>query len=340
MLENRQLLSAFPVSWTGGGGDDLWNDPANWSDDAGPRRGRRCVDRPERQSHDPDHVGAQAVHSLTSSDMISISGGSLSVAASSSLTGGLTMTGGSLSATGSGTVLTVSGTTTISAASLYASGSATLSLPNLTSFSSNQSTFQADGTGSVLDVSALTNVTQQGPCGHRCHQRRHAQFERPDKPHQHTRESTSPTPATAPLLDSSLTSLTADQLAGIVVTLDGTDAHVADSWNSFTDSNLNVTGGSYTLPGLTDVDGSSLYVSNGGSLALAGLTSLNSNFSTFQADGAGSVLDVSALTNVSQQGYLGYRCHQRWHAQSGGADEPYLHQHHRRSPTPAAARSI
>src|SRR5262249_13385433 len=104
------------------------------------------------------------------------------------------------------------------------------------------------------------------------------------------------------LLDSKLTSLTADQLAGIVVTLDGTDQHVADSWTSFTDSNLNVVGGSYSLPALAHLDGSSLFVQNGGALALAGFKSCATNFSTFQADGAGSTLDVSALTSVTQQG--------------------------------------
>ena len=331
MLENRQLLSTSPVTWTGGGGDDLWSDPANWSDDQVPGAGE---DVSIDQSGNPTiqiTSGAQVVHSLTSSDLISISAGSLSIAASSSLTGGLTMTGGSLTATGSGTVVTVSGTTTISAASLYAQGGATLSLPNLTSFSSNQSTFQADGAGSVLDVSALTNVTQQGPWDI-------------DATNGGTLNLSGLTSLTctniisvtdtggstlnlsgltsltstvsfgygisitdtggSTLLDGNLTSLTADQLAGIVVSLDGTDPNVANSWNSFTDSNLNVYGGSYTLPGLTDVDGSSLYVSNGGSLALPGLMSLDSNFSTFQADGAGSVLDVSALTNVTQQGPL------------------------------------
>ena len=84
-----------------------------------------------------------------------------------------------------------------------------MSLPNLTSYSSDNNTFQADGTGSVLDVSALTNVTQQGPwdikatnggtlnlggltsltctkhhLGYR-HRRQHAKFGQPDEPYQH-----------------------------------------------------------------------------------------------------------------------------------------------------------
>src|SRR5262249_22830524 len=62
-------------------------------------------------------------------------------------------------------------------------------------------------------------------------------------------------------------------------------------------------GGSYTLSGLTDVDGSGLHALSGGQLALPGFTSYVSNFCPpFQADGSGSVLDVSHLTTVTQQG--------------------------------------
>ena len=82
---------------------------------------------------------------------------------SSTFSGTLSMTGGSLVASGIGTSLTASGTTTIAAAYLIAQGGATLSLPGLTNYSSNGAYFQATGANSVLDVSALTTVTQQMP---------------------------------------------------------------------------------------------------------------------------------------------------------------------------------
>ena len=47
---------------------------------------------------------------------------------------------------------------------------------------------------------------------------------------------------------------------------DGTDASVANAWTSFVGGTLSVTGGSWTLPNLTDIDLSSLRVSNGGQL--------------------------------------------------------------------------
>ncbi|HUY34489.1 MAG TPA: carboxypeptidase regulatory-like domain-containing protein, partial [Pirellulales bacterium] len=92
-------------------------------------------------------------------------------------------------------------------------------------------------------------------------------------------------------------------LVGVGITLDGTDANVANAWTKFTASGLTVTGGSYNLPALTDVDGSNLAVTTGGSLALPNLKSYSSNVTTFSADSTGSVLDVSALTTLTQQRY-------------------------------------
>ena len=51
------------------------------------------------------------------------------------------------------------------------------------------------------------------------------------------------------------------------------------------------------------MDRSNLNVSGGGQLALPGLTSYLSNGNNFQAQGSGSVLDVSALTTLTQQAY-------------------------------------
>ena len=104
------------------------------------------------------------------------------------------------------------------------------------------------------------------------------------------------------ILDGNLTSLD-----GVTVTLDGTDTAVANSWQQFTNGSLTVTGGSYTLPNLTDVDGSSLYAESGGSLAVPALTDYAYSGGypgTFEANGANSVLDVSALVTVTLQGYF------------------------------------
>ena len=105
-------------------------------------------------------------------------------------------------------------------------------------------------------------------------------------------------------MDGDLTSL-----SGVSVTTDGNDPGLVSSWTSFTNgslqvnSSLGVTAALLSLPiGLTDIDGSSLYAQGGGSLALPGVTTYAFNNSTFQAYGAGSVLDVSSLTTLTQMG--------------------------------------
>ena len=106
-------------------------------------------------------------------------------------------------------------------------------------------------------------------------------------------------------------------------TLDATDTHLAANWTSFisgtltiaagscnlsalTDiagSSLYVSAGSYNLSGLTDIDDSSLYVTNGATLSLPDAVSYDAN-GTFQAEGAGSVLDLAALTTQTQANYF------------------------------------
>ena len=89
------------------------------------------------------------------------------------------------------------------------------------------------------------------------------------------------------LLDPNLTTLN-----GVNVTTDGTDTQFANAWTTFTNAlnaGLTVTAGSYSLPSLTNVDGSSLTVQSGGSLTLAGLKKYDANNSSFEATGANSV---------------------------------------------------
>ncbi len=202
-------------------------------------------------------------------------------------------TNGTLTVTG--TTITLPGLADVDGSSLYAKSGGTLALPGLTSYSSNGSTFQADGALSVLDLSALTTLTQQSSWsivatkGGEIKLTGVTQLNGPDGITLTDTEGSK-------VLDGNLTNL-----SGVNATLDGTDSQVASSWTSFTNGTLTVTGTAITLPGLTDVDGSSLYAKSGGGLALPGLTSYSSNGTTFQADGTLSVLDVSALTTLTQQ---------------------------------------
>ena len=273
--------------------------------------------------------GTQSVHSLTSSDLLSISGGSLSVAASSTLSGGLTMTGGSLTATGAGVSLTVTGMSTVSSASLYADAGATLSMPNLTTYTeTSNTTFEATGVNSVLDLSALTTLGSMSGywyadalAGGTVNLSGLTKINEPNAGVQFTADgsgsqlnlsaltsftgqggySTFEVTDSATALASSLTTV-----SGLQITLDGSGTIATSQWSSLTGgSSLTVTGGSYSLSGLIDVNGSSLYTRNGGALALPNLTTYTeTSNTTFEATGVNSTLDLSALTTLgSMSGY-------------------------------------
>jgi hypothetical protein len=159
-LENRQLLSTVDwISTTSGN----WDVASNWSDDAVPGPGDDVVINVSGATPTVTiSTGNQSVHSITASDPLSITGGSLTVAADSAIGGGLAMTGGSLVANGSGISLAVTGTTTVFGASLYAEGGAALSLSQLTSYTEpntfSSSTLEATGSGSLLSLPALTSI--------------------------------------------------------------------------------------------------------------------------------------------------------------------------------------
>ena len=116
-MEPRTLLSA--VSWTGTVSSD-WDTAANWSDDAVP--GPSDDVTINNAAHVPvthSQNVTDAINSLTASQPLTISGGSLSVATASSTTSSLSVTGGTL--TGAGAI-TVGGLLTLSSGTISGSG--------------------------------------------------------------------------------------------------------------------------------------------------------------------------------------------------------------------------
>ncbi|MGC1721870.1 MAG: hypothetical protein WA746_23020, partial [Isosphaeraceae bacterium] len=230
--------------------------------------------------------GTQSVNSLTATDPLSISGGSLAVAATSTISGGLSMTGGSLAASGSGVSLTVTGTITVSGASLYAQAGASLSFTQLISYSNPNSYddtyFEATGAGAVLSLPALASLAPlqsylhfQATQGGQVKAPALTSIGNPSQQAEYLQVyadgtgsevdisgltslvvSTGSLTVTnqATVLDAGLTTLN-----GTSVTLDGTGTLAISQWTTLTSSSLTITAGSYTFPGLTDIDGSSLY---------------------------------------------------------------------------------
>lgn len=294
MLEERALPAS--VSWVNPSSGN-WHLASNWSTGVIPGTADDVtIDSAVTVTIATGHNETIRSLTTTANATVTLTGGSLSVAADSLLNGPLTMSGGVLTATGIGTDLTLAGPTTIATASLNALNGAYFDLPNLTTYTTS-GTFRASGTGSVLDLSALTSFTQQAGWL--------IQAE---------------TGGTIDLMG--LTSLSNTLTGGITlqvtggsnflnqlttvnkvgVTLDGTDADIANTWTELQNGSLNVGGGTYSLPNLTNINGSNLSVLGGGTLAFPNLTTFEANGDSFQATGTG-VLDLSALTTVTHTGH-------------------------------------
>jgi hypothetical protein len=234
---------------------------------------------------------------------LSIAGALTVTTGTSTLSGPLTVTNGELMVSGSGATLTANSTTTISSSYLIVQNGGQLMLPQLTSYTAGGQYFQVNGSGSLLDVSALTSLSV--PSSLTLYATNGGTMKLANALTSLSNTSIYDTGGST--LTNKLTTLT-----GCFAQIDGTDAHVADTWTQFQTGNFQVNGGSYTLPNLTNVDQSYVIAESGGQLALPNLTSYVSNGPYFQANGAGSVLDVSALTTLTQQSSF------ELYAQNGG----------------------
>src|SRR5262249_42874114 len=117
-MEPRTMLSA--VSWTGGAGDNNWDSTANWDTNAVPGASDDVTINIAADVMHSDAVN-DSINSLPSTQPLTISGGSLSIAAASTISNNLSITGGTLTGAGD---LTVSGLVTLTAGTL--SGSSVL----------------------------------------------------------------------------------------------------------------------------------------------------------------------------------------------------------------------
>ena len=183
-------------------------------------------------------------------------------------------------ATGPGSTLSLPGLSGLGSVAHYhvglwvqASQGAHVNLPGLKSIGtpSQDVEFQADGKGSQIDLSGLTTDT---PAGGSISVTSHATLVAPH----------------LTILDT------------VGVALDGTGTIAIDQWASLTDGSLTITGGSYTFPGLSVVDSSSLYVQNGAALSLplvAGYAKPQSNLDAYwTATGPGSTLSLPGLSGL------------------------------------------
>ncbi len=155
ILEERQLLTA--VSWDGGGGDLLWSNPLNWSNNQLPGPDDDVtINAAGDVTIAYDGVGSLSLKSLVLADSLRIGSGVIAVLGNFTINMGQSLNVSSGSAS-----FEVHGSATIDGASLVVTGG-TLSLPGATSYtnsggSSRTATLQASG-GGVLDLGNVTNI--------------------------------------------------------------------------------------------------------------------------------------------------------------------------------------
>jgi hypothetical protein len=138
-MEPKTLLSA--VTWTGKGGDNNWDTAANWSTDSVPGKGDDVtIDIAANVVHSNDV--SDSINSLTSTEPLTISGGTLSIAAASTINNTLSITGGTL--TGAGDV-TVSGLVTLTSGTLSGSGALNANGGMLINPTGEETGFNLDG---------------------------------------------------------------------------------------------------------------------------------------------------------------------------------------------------
>ena len=225
----------------------------------------------------------------------------------------LTVTGGTYS---------LASLTSFDNSSFLVQSGGSVTAPNLTSFNAtaNNTIFEATGVGSTLNLPglvALGNMTQfwqvEAFAGGTVELPGLGTVNQPNANIQFNADGT----GSQLVLSSSLTSftggggsselkvtnggaITAPALASftnINIILDGTGTVSTSQWASIAGGSLTVSGGSYALPAVTNLDNSNLTVKTGGSLALPNLTSLTN---TSISDTGNSTLAAPELTTLNK----------------------------------------
>ncbi len=216
--------------------------------------------------------------------------------------------GGSLSLTGVTTAADVLLQSYHSGSAAGASTVGSLILTRLETLTGDSLQILSRGKGSKIELAKLTSISLSNPSDG-------------------TLSVTNQGDMVAPVLTS---------LSGVDVILDGTGTIDTTKWTTVTQGRLAITGGNYVPTGaqpngpfgsLTNIDGSGLVVSGGGSLTLPEVTSfqpLNDvyfdgfNGPVFEATGTGSVLNLPALAEISESGVAYYYTPMIIEAAAGG----------------------
>jgi hypothetical protein len=153
------------VSWTGGGGDSLWTNPANWSGGRLPEAGDDVVINSPGALTVVLESGWQRAKSVRCENSLSITGGYLALRQGASwVRGTFVLEAGRLLVAEEGTSFIATGMTRYEGGYLEANGGATVDLPELKSISDASSNVHltASDAGSELRLPEVTTATIEG----------------------------------------------------------------------------------------------------------------------------------------------------------------------------------
>jgi hypothetical protein len=154
-LEERQLLAA--VSWDGGGGDLLWSNPSNWSEDQLPEpTDDVTLDAAGTATITYDINDSTIIRSLNLIDSLRMTQGSLIVQQDL-----ISESGVELTVTGSTSQFTATSEDELLGLSIEVGAGATASFPAVTNYAGVNfatPTLRASGAGSVLNLSNVINI--------------------------------------------------------------------------------------------------------------------------------------------------------------------------------------
>ena len=318
------------ISWTGAGNGSSWNDAANWSGGIVPGQAND-VFIGSGGGNTVTVSGPVSVKSLQCAKSLALTGGSFTLGSGASLiSGSLAISGGaSITVNGAPGILTVNGSTTANDANFYAVNGGVVRLSGQSSATNkNQNvTWRADGSGSQINFSTLTNLEQGN------YQRLYVQAYKGGNVDLHG-------------LASGASAVTVDaQDAGSIVNLSG----LSGRWTSQASGqlDLSVQGGAFllipnvtqlehaslriqgsggiptaqinlltnvtltvdgTAPNfgmLTNIDDTSVFVINGGVARLTNVVraAIGNSNPTWRADGGESLIDLSRLTEIDEGYY-------------------------------------
>jgi hypothetical protein len=253
-------------------------------------------------------VQADGSNSMVNLSALSTNGGALTLESSGG--GGVLVPSladsGDMSLTlNSGGLISTAQFTNINGASLYVNGEAVLSLPGVVSYQAGCATvyWQASGTGSVLDLTGLTSL-QEPTCGDTLSILGLSGGQVILNKALMIQAAAGYVSVQANGSNSvvSLSALSANEGALSVEASDGGSVLVpslAESGNMSLTLNSD---GVISVEQLTNIDGASLYVSGGAVLSLPGVVSYQAGCANiyWQANGTGSVLELTALTSLQE----------------------------------------